>query len=465
MNAPEVHSPAAVAQQLAAQLTQALALPADATHHGKLGRVEVRVEKMPAPLEWLRAQPAAPVYYWSGRDDDFTMAGVGEADVLVPMGPADIPGLFRHMRARLRAESPSLRYYGGFRFHGGPVRGERWKAFKEYRFVVPRFELLRRGDSTVLACNFRRGSEEGNARELSKALRELATLQFNTPPRSATLPKIVDRTDLPDAHGWAANVQDALEACATNEIEKVVLAREVTLRGEHEFDPLFLLSKLLEQSSSAFDMCFCPAPGRAFIGVSPERLYRRTNIFIESDALAGTRPRGKSDAEDTALAKELLRSEKDLREHRFVARTVREHLRRFCTEVHQPDAPSLMELRHCRHLHTPIEGILKDPLCDAALIENLHPTPAVGGCPRDAALAWLEKHEPFDRGVYAGPVGWVGYDATEFSVAIRSGLIRGEELSLYSGAGIVPGSQPEAEWAEIENKIASFMTVLNDAPR
>ncbi len=125
-------------------------------------------------------------------------------------------------------------------------------------------------------------------------------------------------------------------------------------------------------------------------------------------------------------------------------------------------APSLMPLRKVQHLHSYIEGILKNHDADAALIEALHPTPAVGGAPRHKALAWLAAHEPFDRGVYAAPVGWVGFDDAEFCVGIRSGLIEGNTLALYSGAGIVPGSSAAAEWEEIEAKMSSFLEALYD---
>src|SRR5690606_32703666 len=135
----------------------------------------------------------------------------------------------------------------------------------------------------------------------------------------------------------------------------------------------------------------------------------------------------------------------------------------FCTELQVEEEPGVMRLRNCQHLHTRVEGVLKANEADAPLIEELHPTAAVGGWPRDKALAWLAEHEPFDRGVYAAPTGWIGFDAAEFAVAIRSGLVRDDELTLYSGAGIVPGSDAAEEWDEIENKLAGFLRILPDA--
>jgi menaquinone-specific isochorismate synthase len=101
---------------------------------------------------------------------------------------------------------------------------------------------------------------------------------------------------------------------------------------------------------------------------------------------------------------------------------------------------------------------------DAEVLLALHPTPAVGGYPRREALEEIRALEPFDRGWYAGPVGWIGAEGSEFAVGIRSGLVRGNSLALFSGAGIVAGSVPEDEWAEIEQKIGGFVRVFGLEP-
>ena len=223
-----------------------------------------------------------------------------------------------------------------------------------------------------------------------------------------------------------------------------------------------LLARLSDASPNSYEFCFHPVADRAFIGASPERLFRRNNVHVESEALAGTRPRGRSDEEDLELGEALLNSEKDRNEHGFVANMLRENLARNCVAIEMPGGPRLKRFRHVQHLLTPIQGILRDIRdADARLLADLHPTPAVGGTPRDAALSFLEEHEPFDRGVYAAPVGWVGFDGAEFCVAIRSGLVRGNSVAVYTGAGIVPGSLPDEEWAEIESKMANFVDALS----
>jgi menaquinone-specific isochorismate synthase len=446
---------------------RAFDLCVDAVQHAgalsapRLARVEVPVGEL-EPLPWLLAQHAAARYFWSDRGGAFEMAGIGDADVLLPSGPQDVHGLFQQARSLMTDRWPSQRYYGGFRFYNRPILGNRWKSFAQYRFIVPRLEVHRRRKGTYLAVNLKLGAAMDNARELESLralLDEVEWRNASAPP----LPEVSSRVDLPDFAGWKTLIAQALSAFARHELEKVVVARESTFNTKQDIDPVALLAHLREQAVNAYEYCFQPVSARAFVGASPERLYRRENCFLQSEALAGTRPRGKTEDGDEALARELLESEKDLREHDFVVRMLHDSLKHFCTSIEVEEAPSLLRLRNCQHLHTRIEGVLKANEADAPLIEALHPTPAVGGTPREAALAWLIDHEPFDRGTFAAPVGWIGYDAAEFAVAIRSGLVRGNELSLYSGAGIVPGSVAEDEWDEIENKLANFLRILPHA--
>ena len=162
------------------------------------------------------------------------------------------------------------------------------------------------------------------------------------------------------------------------------------------------------------------------------------------------------------MADELLSSQKDQLEHQIVRKSIRQQLHR-CLE---PDSlsvsnkPKLMPLSKTQHLCSVVQATLHDSVSDGQLIERLHPTPAVGGYPTGNALSEISRLEPFDRGWYAAPVGWVSRDAAEFAVAIRSGLLRGDELSLYSGAGIVPGSDADEEWDEVEHKLVNFMNII-----
>jgi menaquinone-specific isochorismate synthase len=268
------------------------------------------------------------------------------------------------------------------------------------------------------------------------------------------------RSNIPDRDGWQRNVETALARFAGGEMQKIVLARKAIVSFDDTLIPLRLLRKLRSATPQAFHFCIQIDTHRGFIGASPERLYRRQGRGIHSEALAGTRRRGRSLSEDEQFRHELLTSPKERSEHQFVIDTVSQQLAGMCQAIETSRGTRVLQLEQVQHLHCQIFGVLADDVTDADLIATLHPTPAVGGLPRDEALRTIAALEPFDRGWYAAPVGWIGVDSAEFSVAIRSGLIDGSDLALFSGAGIVPGSVPEQEWQEIENKLGNFRKAL-----
>jgi menaquinone-specific isochorismate synthase len=205
-----------------------------------------------------------------------------------------------------------------------------------------------------------------------------------------------------------------------------------------------------------------PADDTAFLSATPERLYRRRNHHIVGEALAGTRPRGKTPEDDLRLGEKLLTSQKEAREHAFVADSVRTALSDLCRSLSADDHRSLVKLPRVQHMVTRFEGELRPGIGDGHLLTRLHPTAAVGGYPANLARSRLRRLETFDRGWYAGPIGWIGVDEAEFAVGIRSGLVQGDTLRLFSGAGIVEGSHPDREWDEIEDKIGTFLNIIAD---
>ena len=259
-------------------------------------------------------------------------------------------------------------------------------------------------------------------------------------------------------------VDGLLKKLDENDLKKIVLARKSVFTLEGPVEPVALLRRLAEHTTRSYHFCFQLTHGTAFIGASPERLFKRQSSYLQSEALAGTRPRGASPEEDAALGDELLHSEKERREHGYVLDHVRAIFDTHCRAVRGGDKPELLILRHCQHLLIRLEGMLANPDCDDILLEELHPTPAVGGVPTREAIELIRNSEPSERGWYAGPVGWIGFDATEFAVAIRSALVTQDTVSIHTGAGIVAGSEPEAEWAEIENKMTNFLNVLQSSP-
>ncbi|MBF5058652.1 isochorismate synthase [Candidatus Neptunochlamydia vexilliferae] len=265
-----------------------------------------------------------------------------------------------------------------------------------------------------------------------KVIRETSPTYIDPPPIS-----IKKRTDLPNYETWEQSIKEVLEGPS----EKVVLARATRLELENPLCPFSLLASLKGKNRFLFQF----SPDSAFIGMSPETLYRRVGFQIESAAIAGTRPL----TVDTA---ELLGSTKDQKEVALVKEMIRTQLTPLCSTL-QVGKQEVLKTPSLQHLHYPFSGMVKGEVGDQELLEALHPTPAVGGTPRKEALAEIARLEPFDRGWYAAPVGYLSKERSHHLVAIRSALIQEASITLFAGAGIVPGSHPESEWTELESKI------------
>ena len=438
-------------------MAQLIRNPKETGRHGGqpvIVRAEVWVEGLDA-LSWLCAQRAGSRGYWSDRENRFELAGVGRADVITGDSGVGYHMLMGMLHDRIRRAHGTVRYLGGLRFSMDGLKEGAWDHFKAYRFILPRFEVVKQNGIATFACNILT-SENLKTVEVG-----LSTLAFPETEPTIRLPAPMARHDHPDQDGWRANVEAALDSFEPGKYEKVVLARKATFEFNEPLNAAFLLHSLKQNTSQCFHFCFQPASGAAFVGASPERLYRRELDFIRTEAIAGSRPRGLSPDQDQAFSHELITNEKDLREHGYVVQYIHEALTDLCSVSEANAKPSLLKLTRCQHLLTTFRGHLRRDVKDADLLERLHPTPAVGGWPTDRAIDDISRLEPFDRGWYAGPVGWISRDAAQFVVGIRSGLIEGPRLHLFSGAGIVDGSTPESEWDEIENKISDFLTVLN----
>ncbi len=421
-----------------------------------LVRVETVIPSTDA-LAWLRAQaPSAARMYWADRDGGDEVAGIGTADLLAGTNSDGVDSLFEQLRGRLETGETAARYFGGMRFNGQGGSDEAWRDFGSYRFVLPRFELSQRGPDSVLACHWLHSADA-----VDTLMREVDALVFPVTEATCAYPVATAREDLPDRAGWDAAVAETLDLVSEKSVGKVVLARKSIFGFPTDLDPIVCLQALLPEAEHCYRFCFVPAAGRGFLGAPPERLYRREGRRILCDAIAGTRMRGDGASLDRQLERDLMGSDKERREQAYVVKGIRESLAPLCGSLNAGADPSVVKLRQCQHLMSSFEGVLCDGVGDAELLKALHPTPAVGGYPTDRACREIEEREPFDRGWYAGPVGWVGRDGAEFAVAIRSGLVEGPRLSVFSGAGIVAGSVPGDEWEELDYKISHFTQALN----
>lgn len=417
-------------------------------------RVAASVEAFPG---WLAAQAIYPRIYWRARG-----ASRPEYVALGAIHELTRPEDIQRVCALAWADSEdSPRYYGGLAFD--PTQPG-WDGFGPCRFVLPRIELVRRGECTSLCLNLwlpAREQEREFEAELRAAEAALDALQPEAPLPALTK-QPWQRRDLPGPAQWQTLVGQVTAPDFQAHTPKVVLSRESLLAGEESGSPLCpwsLLTQWARHAQECFHFGFQFSPEQSFIACSPERLYRRERGHLFTEALAGTIRRSGDEATDAALAAELLADSKNRLENRLVHADILSRLAPLTTRTSLTE-PRILKLRLLQHLKCDIEAELQPGVCDWQLLAALHPTPAVGGAPREAALAFIREHEPHERGWYAGACGMLSRETSEFSVAIRSARITARGISLFAGAGIVAGSQPAAEWAELDNKIANVLSLL-----
>jgi isochorismate synthase len=323
--------------------------------------------------------------------------------------------------------------------------------------VLPRLQLTRKASGAYLTVNLVVNSEhnpEVLARQIVHLYREPVTLSFETGTNPLRL------QDVFPAEEWKALVGEAVSEIKQGAFEKVVLAREVRAIAQNDFEAGAILNRLRRNFPDA--TVFAVArEGRAFVGATPERLVRLQGGEVRTAALAGTIARGATPEEDKQLGQELLRSAKNQGEHAVVVDIIHAALLKVCVELYKEVPPRLLKLRNLQHLYTPITGRLRERSTILKLVEVLHPTPALGGYPKDETLRFIRANEGLDRGWYGAPLGWLDSRGEgEFVVAIRSALLDGATATLFAGCGIVAESEPESEYNESCVKLRAMLSAL-----
>ena len=258
---------------------------------------------------------------------------------------------------------------------------------------------------------------------------------------------------------WITRVAQAVAKIHSGEIEKVVMARDLTATATSAIDERAALQKLsaLYPSTWIFSVA-------GLIGATPELLLRLKRGMVTSRVLAGTISKSGDDARDLALAGSLARSSKDLEEHEYAVRSVADALEPFCSSTNIPETPFVLHLANVMHLATDVTGALiesKSNIDVFTLLNQLHPSAAVCGTPTDKAAKVISEIEGMSRGRYAGPVGWIDARGDgELGIALRCGQITDNSIRLFAGCGIVAGSDPEKELAESEAKFSAMKSAL-----
>lgn len=410
---------------------------------------------------WLKGQTLYPRIYWHARERDREFAALG---VLREIRDA---GQLAALSGQPKPAGGSWpRYYGGLAFDPLATQGdsEHWQEFGHCRFVLPRLELIRQGNQIELVCNLWLETDpHQRQQEIDTSRAALAQVQ----PEAAltSLPAIhFQRRDTPPQAIWSTLVEQVTSSEHLAELPKVVLARESQLTTTQAVNPWDLLAAMQPLTPACFHFAFAFSAEACLLASSPERLYRRHERDLESEALAGTILRTGDEAVDQELASQLLADNKNRLENRLVHADILTRLEGLAEQA-TLSPPRILKLRRLQHLRRDITAHLKPDVTDAQLLATLHPTPAVGGTPRRKALAFIRQHEPFARGWYAGACGLISEDVAEFAVAIRCALLTPDTLRLYAGAGIVSGSEPAAEWQELDDKLANLLGLLSQGSR
>ncbi len=335
---------------------------------------------------------------------------------------------------------------GGFAYRTDRDPSGPWSGFPSLLLRVPALAVARVRGRTFITCST--PEAEG-------------LLDVEPSTVRAPLARTLEVTPVRNPVAWAAAIESAAARLRAGEASKVVLAREVIVRGDGVMPAGMVARSLRSAYPSCFTYLITGADGTAFAGASPELLIRRIGSHAHAEPMAGSVARGSTAAEDERLAEKLRSSRKDAAEHDIVSRFVVDALRPFSRSV-AARPPEVVRFTNIQHLATSVDAELTAPPADVLdLAAALHPTPAVGGWPREAADGIIDDLESMERGWYAGAVGWTdGNGDGEFAVALRCGLLWEDGARLYAGVGVMPDSDPARELEETDLKFKALLSAL-----
>jgi isochorismate synthase len=448
---------------------------------------EARRPPDPRPLTWISVPAAShdPIglfaaaraldleaALWTQPASGRSFVGIGRAWAIEPDGPTRFVAAAVAWREILAtavgrgdptAGGPML--LGGLGFTGRrPSLEDPWGPFGPASLVLPTFTIVQATPAaaqlTVAIAPDRDADPDPGEVEATWLDIEHHAPSDVDPSDAGTSSGLRVVEERPDRSSWERTVGLFAGAVGRGRIDKVVLARRVVLAAPSDIDVVVALRHLARSAPESTIFAFT-RDGSTFFGATPERLVHTSGRTFETVAIAGSAARGGDGDEDEALARELLASEKEREEHAVVVDGLRAVLAPIVDRLDVAPNPTVLRLRHVQHLATTVTGTTRDEAGLLALAGRLHPTPAVGGAPRDTALAMIDEHEGFDRGWYAGPIGWLGADGDgELMVALRCALIHGRSATLFAGCGIVADSDPAREWDESRLKLRTMIEAL-----
>ncbi len=416
-------------------------------------------------------------YYWEKPVDEFAIAAGEELLTITATGSSrfeEINSQFEQIRQSVAEFSEVPHPYTGMLFLGGfsffdKINSKRWDSFAPASFTVPKWMIIKDGKFSAVTLTVELESfqsPETLHRHLQNELKKIEqTLSFKKTidknRSSKEQPAIPFPKNGVGYNNWTSSVDKAKELIRLQHFDKIVLARDISIQRNPNIAPTQVLNKLRQQFHNCYNFLIHNSSGKTFLGSTPERLGAFRNRLLLTEALAGSIQRGETATEDTFFEMHLSGSSKNRDEHNFVIKDIEERLQPYASELNRKNQPEIKKLSNVQHLYTPIRAKLDKDTNMLDVISRLHPTPAVGGYPWKNAAPFIDELEDFDRGWYAGPVGWFNTNRDgEFAVGIRSGLFTKDEAHFFAGCGIVEGSDPQAEWEETNLKLKPMLSAL-----
>ncbi|WP_372636785.1 isochorismate synthase MenF [Fodinibius sp.] len=416
-------------------------------------------------------------YYWEKPSEHFAIAASGQMVHLSASGTDRFADMHRRQQSVREATASfssvfhshsGLMFLGGFSFFDELDHAD-WHSFEAASLTVPRWLILQDGNhfSATVALDVRSYQNPDDLyAEVIEQLDQIDRLLGTTSKLYSTAGAATAGTASVSplkrgSEAWISSVKKAREQIRKNTFKKIVLARRLSVPRGDSVRPTALLNRLRSQYQKCSCFLIHPPRGNSFLGATPEQLVAFQHDFLRTEALAGSMERGETAMEDIDLEKDLSISAKNQHEHQFVVRDIEQRLRPFAHSIRRSDRPQIKKLLNVQHLYTPIQADLKPEATVLSILAQLHPTPAVGGYPWEKAAPFIRQLEDFERGWYAGPVGWLNASGSgEFAVAIRSGLLGDDQAHFFAGCGIVANSNPQAEWEETNLKLKPMLFAL-----
>jgi menaquinone-specific isochorismate synthase len=423
-------------------------------------------------LETLGMAQGEARVYWKNDRDPLAFASYGIAAALSAEGQSRVARIqlqIRHLfdgahRFGEPAPEAAPRLFGGFAFGSHYEPGGIWSPFPSAHFILPHVLFTQSDGRTWLTVTHNASADDSEqtvlrclqeeADAVLAATRSTAPIQFSRARlESIGYPLALDE--------WRVMIAEATRRIRSDELRKVVLSRIGDVEFDEPVNPVQVVANLGVRYPDCYRFLVEVEPGHAFFGATPELLAEVHASNLHTMALAGSRRRGATTEEDAALAQEMLDSPKERHEHALVVEAVRERVQPYAKTLNIPETPEILRLQNIQHLYTPVRAELETHFDVLDLVGELHPTPALGGYPRRAALEAIEQLETHERGWYASPVGWVDASGDGvFGVAIRSAVSGGKRARLYAGVGIVAESDPDTEWDETNLKFKPLLNAL-----